>query len=237
LKGLETYGLDRVNRTDQDALFVLDGKGTQLWGETPDNSGYTTAIKLVRNWDGTNTPYCLAFKRGAGVSPELRDGSGNIVVTIPGETASNACIGDFGGDARQEILMYTVSAATLYAAAQFDYSLPAPAPGKPLKQPMEYANYSRYGSGDPFALLTGATVGTIRGAAPCRPKNGSGIFKAVGNRARLACSTRRDAGGRLEVFDLCGRRIMSRETGAPIFPADANKRLSNGFGVFILCKR
>jgi hypothetical protein len=153
LSGLEVYGLDRVNRSTQDALFIISSSGQTLWKETPDNSGYTTAIKLVRNWDGTNKPMCFAFKRGSGVLPELRDGRGNIVCRL--EMDGNACVGDFGGDSKQEILMYSTSTANIYAVSQFNYDQPAPQPGNPLPQPKEYYNYSRYGSGDVYAMQTG----------------------------------------------------------------------------------
>jgi hypothetical protein len=216
LVGLETYGLDRVNRTDQDALFVIDAKGKQLWEETPDNSGYTTAIKLVRNWDGTKTPLCLAFKRGGGVIPELRDGGGKIVAAIPGETASNACIGDFGGDEKQEILMYSASTATIYAAGGFDYGIPAPAPGKPLKQPKEYANYSRYGSGDPFALEGGGSTAVREGSAERKSTPSAlgppGVYRWLSGRSPIACPKSAHA-RTVVVYDLCGRRIGSWEIG------------------------
>ncbi len=150
LTGLEIYGLDRVNRSTQDALFVISSSGQSLWKETPDESGYGTAIKIVRNWDGTGKPMCLAIKRGSGVMPELRDGRGNIVARMPMD--GNACVGDFGGDAKQEIVMYSTSTANVYAAGSFDYAQPAPRPGSPLRQPKEYYNYSRYGSGDVNAL-------------------------------------------------------------------------------------
>jgi hypothetical protein len=210
--GLETYGLDRVNRTDQDALFVIDAQGKQLWEETPDKSGYMTAIKLVRNWDGTKTPLCLAFKRGGSVSPELRDGNGKIVATIPGEVASNACIGDFGGDDKQEILMYSVSTASIYAVSQFDYALPSPQPGKPLKQPKEYANYSRYGSGDPFALENGATAAVSGRTVFNRQYDSPQIHRVLSNRLPMACpgSTHTRV---IDVYDLFGKRIISREIG------------------------
>jgi hypothetical protein len=159
LSGLEVYGLDRVNRSTQDALFIISSSGQTLWKETPDDSGYTTAIKLVRNWDGTNKPMCLAIKRGGGILPELRDGRGNIVARMPMD--GTACVGDFGGDSKQEILMYSTSTANIYAVSQFDYDQPAPRPGNPLVQPKEYYNYSRYGSGDVNALKTApaATAG------------------------------------------------------------------------------
>ncbi len=209
-EGLEIYGLDRVNRTDQDALFVIDAKGKMHWAETPDNSGYTTAIKLVRNWDGSRTPLCLAFKRGSSVNPELRDGNGRIAGVIPGEAMSNACVGDFGGDDKQEILMYSVTTANIYAFKEFDYSFPAPTPGKPLKQPKEYANYSRYGSGDPFALDTGertvVQISTLRPGRSFTPA----IRLFIGNMLLLE-EPKSKAADVAEIFDVRGRLIIKKK--------------------------
>jgi hypothetical protein len=60
--------------------------------------------------------------------------------------------------------MYSTSAANIYAVSQFDYNQPAPRPGNPLRQPKEYYNYSRYGSGDVNALQTGPV--TTAGPTP-----------------------------------------------------------------------
>jgi hypothetical protein len=205
LSGLEIYGLDRVNRTDQDALFVVNAQGKQLWEETPDNSGYTTAIKLVRNWDGTNTALCLAIKRGGNIKPELRDGNGRILCSMPMD--GNACVGDFGGDSRQEILMYSTSTANIYAASAFDYTEPAPTPGKPLRQPKEYGLYSRYGSGDPFALEQG-TVPVLNGNAPGRKSTPEHVYKVFGNDTRMQ-SLAPATTGTVTLFDCRGRTVAA----------------------------
>jgi hypothetical protein len=147
LPGLETYGMDRVNRTTQDAVFIVDSSGKLIWRETPDNSGFGTAIKLVRNWDGTDTALCLAIKRGSGVRPELRDGKGAIVDRI-GADGENAAVVDIAGDSKQEIVMYSKTEMTVYSNGPLDYNQPPPNPGHPMPQVKEYYNYSRYGSGD-----------------------------------------------------------------------------------------
>jgi hypothetical protein len=194
LPGLEVYGMDRVNRTTQDAVFVVSSAGKTLWKETPDNSGFGTAIKLIRDWDGTKTPMCLAIKRGSGVLPEVRDGTGAVVMNI-GKDGENAAIGDFAGDSKQEVVMYDKTVATFYAVATLDWSVPPPTPGKPMKSVKEYYNYSRYGSGDPFAFegasslpitgiggapstfgstLSGTTAGAPNAAGSSAVETGSG---------------------------------------------------------------
>lgn len=172
LPGLEIYGLDRVNRTSQDAPFIISSSGKTLWRETPDDSGYGTAIKLVRNWDGTDTPLCLALKRGGGIAPELRDGMGAIVGRI-GSDGQNAVVGDFAGDGRQEIVMYSKTTATVYAVGELDWSLPAPS-GRPLPQNKEYYNYSRYGSGDVNANSAQGGLGGASGTGAAGAAGGTG---------------------------------------------------------------
>ncbi|MCL6589603.1 MAG: carbohydrate-binding protein [Firmicutes bacterium] len=147
--GLEIYGLDRINRSTpgQDALFIFGATGSLLWKENPPNSnGYGTAIKKVPNWDGTNKAMILAFKRGGSLLPGLYDGNGTKVVEFPVD--GNAMIGDFCGDSKTEVLMYTSTTAYIYASASVDYNTPAPNPGNMRPQLKEDYNFSRYGSGE-----------------------------------------------------------------------------------------
>ena len=206
LKGLEVYGLDRVNRTDQDALFIIDGTGKQIWEETPDNSGYLTAIKMVYNWDGTHTPYCLAIKRGGGVLPEVRDGKG-VIVAHAGADGLNACVGDFGGDDKDEAIFYSSTTASIYADAQFDYTQPPPNPGHPRKQTKFYGMYSRYGSGDALENSEVATIGG--GSVPAATAAcGTSMHKVMGK-----CLTLRElAPGKsasVTLFDVSGKVVYS----------------------------
>jgi hypothetical protein len=203
LKGLEIYGLDRVNRSTSDALFIIDATGKQIFEETPDNSGWSTAIKLINNWDGTHVPYCLAIKRGGGVLPEVRDGKG-VVVARPGADGLNACVGDFGGDDKEEVVFYSTTTANIYAASQFDYSQPAPNPGHPRKQTKFYGCYSRYGSGD---ALERSTVTAFREAArPAPVAHRSSIQKVTGNRLILG-ELGNGKSASVTLFDMSGKKI------------------------------
>jgi hypothetical protein len=148
--GLEVYGLDRTIRNSKDSLFLLDSNGKTIWKESGTNGGGGTAIKPIPNWDGTNQPMVLAFKRG---SAQVWNGQHAMVHKMPMD--GNAMVGDFGGDGKTEILMYSRTTANIYAIAGFDYNQPAPNPGRPMKQTRQNYNYSRYGSGDVTSLSVG----------------------------------------------------------------------------------
>jgi len=38
------------------------------------------------------------------------------------------------GDDKEEVAVYSTTTVNIYAASQFDYTQPAPTPGKPFKQ-------------------------------------------------------------------------------------------------------
>jgi len=152
--GLEIYGLDRTIRNQKDSLFILDSSGKTIWKESGTNGGGGTAIKPIPNWDGTNQPMVLAFKRG---SAQVWNGQHAMVHKMPMD--GNAMVGDFGGDGKTEILMYSKTTANIYAIAQFDYNTPAPNPGHPMKQTRQNYNWSRYGSSDVWAFTAVPSAG------------------------------------------------------------------------------
>ncbi|HJX62582.1 MAG TPA: PQQ-binding-like beta-propeller repeat protein, partial [Polyangia bacterium] len=154
LPGLETYCLDRTIRGSKDSLSITDSSGKTLWTETGTNGGGGTAIKPIPNWDGTNQPMILAFKRG---SAQVWNGQHVMVHTMPMD--GNAMVGDFGGDTKTEVLMYSKTTANIYAFAQFDYTTPAPNPGHPMKQTRQNYNWSRYGSSDVAAFTAVPSAG------------------------------------------------------------------------------
>jgi MYXO-CTERM domain-containing protein len=185
--GLEVYGLDRTIRNVQDSLFLLDSSGKTLWKETGTNGGGGTAIKPIPNWDGTNQPMVLAFKRG---SAQVWNGQHAMVHKMPMD--GNAMVGDFGGDGKTEVLMYSKTTANIYAIAQFDYNTPAPNPGHPMKQTRQNYNWSRYGSSDVWAFTTlqgaGGSTGT-GGATGAAGTSGTGGATAVGGASGAAGAT------------------------------------------------
>jgi hypothetical protein len=174
--GLEIYGLDRINRSTpgQDALFLFGATGSLLWKENPPNSnGYGTAIKKVPNWDGTNKAMTLAFKRGGSLLPGLYDGNGTKVVEFPVD--GNAMIGDFCGDGKTEVLMFTSTTAYIYASGSVDYNTPATNPGHMRAQLKEDYNFSRYGSGECLSGGGGpiSTPTPTRAATPTPTRSGA----------------------------------------------------------------
>jgi MYXO-CTERM domain-containing protein len=166
--GLEVYGLDRTIRNSKDSLFLLDSSGKTIWKESGTNGGGGTAIKPIPNWDGTNQPMVLAFKRG---SAQVWNGQHAMVHKMPMD--GNAMVGDFGGDGKTEILMYSKTTANIYAIAQFDYNTPAPNPGHPMHQTRQNYNWSRYGSSDVLAFT--AVEGTTPGGGVTGAGGASGI--------------------------------------------------------------
>jgi MYXO-CTERM domain-containing protein len=184
-KGLEVYGLDRTIRNSKDSLFLLDSSGKTIWKESGTNGGGGTAIKPIPNWDGTNQPMVLAFKRG---SAQVWNGQHAMVHKMPMD--GNAMVGDFGGDGKTEILMYSKTTANIYAIAQFDYNTPAPNPGHPMKQTRQNYNWSRYGSSDVWAFTTlqgeGGASGGSSGAAGA---SGTGGATAAGGTSGAAGAT------------------------------------------------
>jgi MYXO-CTERM domain-containing protein len=194
-KGLEVYGLDRTIRNSKDSLFLLDSGGKTIWKESGTNGGGGTAIKPIPNWDGTNQPMVLAFKRG---SAQVWNGQHAMVHKMPMD--GNAMVGDFGGDGKTEILMYSKTTANIYAIAQFDYNTPAPNPGHPMKQTRQNYNWSRYGSSDVWAFTTlqgeGGASGGSSGAAGASGTGGatgaagsSGAAGATGGSTRTGGAT------------------------------------------------
>lgn len=169
LPGLETYCLDRTIRGQKDSLSITDSTGKTLWTETGTNGGGGTAIKPIPNWDGTNQPMILAFKRG---SAQVWNGQHVMVHRMPMD--GNAMVGDFGGDSKTEVLMYSTKTANIYGFAQYDYNTPAPNPGHPMKQTRQNYNWSRYGSSDVWAFTTTA------GAAPDGGVTGAGGASGTG---------------------------------------------------------
>ncbi|WP_010245266.1 rhamnogalacturonan lyase family protein [Acetivibrio cellulolyticus] len=147
--GLEVFGLDRINRSTngQDALFAFNSSGKLVWKENPTNKGgYATVIRKVSNWDGSNTPYCLAYRRGGGAKPGLYEISGNKAFQFA--TDGNAEVGDICGDGSEEVIFYDNTKLNIYAHSDEDYSQPAPQPGNTRKQIKQHYNYSRYVSGE-----------------------------------------------------------------------------------------
>jgi F5/8 type C domain len=145
LPGLETAGLDRVDRTDttgKDALFLLDAAGHKLWKEDRQTPGcWGTVLEPLHNWDGTYGDLLLAWNRGCNEVAGIWDGTGRRVATFPVD--GRMMRGDVCGDDRTEVVDYVMGDhAYLYASGPCD--LTAKVTGRPLPQSKRLYNYSRY---------------------------------------------------------------------------------------------
>ncbi|HYN94581.1 MAG TPA: discoidin domain-containing protein [Pilimelia sp.] len=145
LPGLETAGLDRVNRTPvnaQDSLYLVSATGETLWKEARPTIGcFGTVMEPLHNWDGTYGDLLLGWNRGCGEIAGIWDGAGNRVATFPVD--GRMVRGDICGDDRTEVLNYVMGeAARVYANGPCD--LAAKVTGRPLPQAKKLYNYTRY---------------------------------------------------------------------------------------------
>ncbi len=148
LPGLEVAGLDRVSRADggQDALFLLSAQGEELFFEDREpGSGWNTIVQTLSNWDGSGRDFILAYSRGEETLPALYDGHFSVVATFAEPTA-HFMHADLCGDEREEIIMYTDTAAELYATGDCD--LAAEVTGTPRPQVKGLYNWTRWWGGE-----------------------------------------------------------------------------------------
>jgi MYXO-CTERM domain-containing protein len=192
-KGLELFGLDRTVRSSLDSLFLIDSTGKTLWKETGTNGSGGTAVKPILNWDGTNKPMVLVFKRGTAT---VWDGGTHTMQYKLGMDG-NAVMGDLAGDSKTEILMYSKTTANVYAIAQLDWNTPAANPGHPQKQTRQQYNWSRYGSSDIFALTAVADgpTGPPGGGTGAGGATGTGGAAGTGGTTGSTAGTTGSPGG------------------------------------------
>lgn len=164
--GLEIFGMDRTARgwdtfngtQTRDALYIVSSEGETILSEEPDDSGFTTATKLVRNWNGTYAPLGLAFKRGSingeEIKPALHDGYLNKIAELPFSTWANIMVSSICGDNREEIIAYQtieedgVKKTMAYIYANEAVDLKSSITGTAMPQlKMEY-DFTRYGCGE-----------------------------------------------------------------------------------------
>lgn len=110
LVGLETAGLDRVNRTQddgRDAVFIVDAQGASVfYDERPPGSGWSTILTAFHDWEGEGDDWLVAYRRGPGLLPALLDASGEVALTFGAERSLVFPV-DLCGDGRTELLAYT----------------------------------------------------------------------------------------------------------------------------------
>jgi hypothetical protein len=143
--GLETVGLDRVDRTattGKDSIYLVDAAGGTLWKENRDTLGcWGSVVEPLHNWDGGYGDLVLSWNRGCGEVAGIWDGAGNRVATFPVD--GRMVRGDVCGDDRGEVVDYVMGvAAYVYASGPCD--LAAKVTGRPLPQAKKLYGYTRY---------------------------------------------------------------------------------------------
>ena len=145
LPGLETVGLDRVDRTTatgKDSIYLVSSAGETLWKETRTTLGcWGSVVEPLRNWDGRYSDLILTWNRGCGEIAGIFDGYGNRVATFPID--GRMVRGDLCGDDRYEVVDYVMGqTANVYGNGPCD--LDAKVTGSPLPQAKIHYNYTRY---------------------------------------------------------------------------------------------
>jgi hypothetical protein len=126
--GLQIAGLDRIVREDQgkkvdgkDGMFLLNSKGEEVWKENRTTKGWLTIIDTLRNWDGQQKDYIIAYRRGGGVNPTLYDGHMNTVVTFPVD--GYVIHADLFGRGKEDIIIYDSKKAYIFSSEPYDLNI------------------------------------------------------------------------------------------------------------------
>lgn len=128
-QGLQVAGLDRIVRGDgykgqwdgKDGMFLLDCEGKEIWKEDRKTKGWLTIVNTLRNWNGENQDYILAYRRGGGVNPTLYDGDMNPVVVFPED--GYVISGDLFGRNCEDVIVYADNCAYIYSGQPYDLSM------------------------------------------------------------------------------------------------------------------
>lgn len=116
--GLQIAGVDRIKRGDgrarkgKDGIFLLDSSGKELLKENRTSDGWLTIIETMRNWDGHELDYILAYRRGGGINPTLYDGYLQPVVEFPID--GYVVYGDLVGTGKEQVIIYKDQKAHIY---------------------------------------------------------------------------------------------------------------------------
>lgn len=137
--GLQMAGLDRIIRGDgykgqwdgKDGMFMLDCDGKEVWKETRKTKGWLTIVNTLRNWNGEEKDYILAYRRGGGELPKLYNGKMEAVVTFPYD--GYVISADLFGRDMEDVIIYSGTTAHIYSGSTYDLKK-TPA-GKSLPQP------------------------------------------------------------------------------------------------------
>ncbi|GAB3964709.1 discoidin domain-containing protein [Plantactinospora veratri] len=169
LPGLESLGLDRIDRTAQgyDGLFLLDEQGRHVWRETRETRGCWGSIpEPIHNWTGDYSDLIMVWNRGCGEPTTIMNGAGDVISTL--DSGARLWHADFCGDDKEEVIEY-VQGRSVTIKSNGPCDLAAKVTGHPLPQAKRLSNYTRYTAGDsPVTLSAGRPTGTS-GALPGQP--------------------------------------------------------------------
>nr|MDT0660151.1 hypothetical protein [Micromonospora sp. DSM 115978] len=167
--GLETLGLDRIDRTaaGYDGLFLLDVTGEFVWKEARETRGCWGSIpEPIHNWTGDYSDLIMVWNRGCGEATTIMNGAGDVISEL--NSAARLWHGDFCGDDKEEVVEY-IQGVSLTIKSNGPCDPAAKVTGRPLPQAKRLYNYTRYTAGDsPIALSTDRPVRAGR-ALPGHP--------------------------------------------------------------------
>ncbi|WP_407318386.1 hypothetical protein UQW22_17165 [Isoptericola halotolerans] len=146
LPGLETFGLDRINRSSNglDGLFMIDAQGETVWAEERQTRGcYGTIPEPIHNWTGDGTDQIMVWNRGCGEPTGIHSGDGEFVTELDDDRLWHV---DICSDDKEEVVEY-VMGDWLKIKANGECDLEAKVTGEQRPQsPREY-NFTRYTAG------------------------------------------------------------------------------------------
>jgi len=147
LPGLETFGLDRINRSSNglDGLFMIDAQGETVWAEERQTRGcYGTIPEPIHNWAGDGRDMIMVWNRGCGEPTGIHSGDGEFVTELDDARLWHV---DICGDDKEEVVEY-VQGEWLEIEANGPCDLDAKVTGEQRPQsPREY-NFTRYTAGE-----------------------------------------------------------------------------------------
>lgn len=148
IDGLESLGLDRIDRTDQgyDGLFLLDQNGEFVWQEERETRGCWGSIpEPIHNWAGDGADLIMVWNRGCDEPTTIMNGSGDVISEL--DSAARLWHADFCGDDKEEVVEY-IQGESLTIKSNGECDIDAKVTGEPLPQEKRMYNNTRYTAGE-----------------------------------------------------------------------------------------
>jgi fibronectin type 3 domain-containing protein len=147
LPGLETFGLDRIDRTSNglDGLFMIDAQGNTVWKEQRQTRGcYGSIPEPIHNWTGDGTDQIMVWNRGCGEPTGIYSGEGDFVTELDDVRLWHV---DICGDTKEEVIEYAMG-SWLKVKANGECDLNAKITGEQRPQAKREYNFTRYTAGE-----------------------------------------------------------------------------------------